>query len=89
MLKDECWWGGSVVNAHQMPYSQKSVCKVNLTEEWHTQSAPLYLSSKGRYIWSEEPFVIEFNSGKITITSDFEVNFTRQETLLRRHTLLQ
>ena len=39
MLKDEYWWGGSVVNAHQMPYSQKSVCKVNLPEgKWTEQN---------------------------------------------------
>lgn len=73
ILKDEYWWGGSVVDADKMPYNDQTVCRIDLINDWKTQSAPLYLSSKGRYIWSEEPFVIEFNKGKITITSDFEV----------------
>ena len=73
ILKDEYWWGGSVVDADKMPYNYQTVCRIDLINDWITQSAPLYLSSKGRYIWSEEPFVIEFNKGKITITSDFEV----------------
>ena len=58
ILKDEYWWGGSVVDADKMPYNDQTVCRIDLINDWITQSAPLYLSSKGRYIWSEDPFVI-------------------------------
>ena len=36
------------------------------------QSAPLFVSSKGRYIWSDKPFKFSSKDGVLTITSEFE-----------------
>lgn len=82
-LKDEYWWGGLITEAENMPYDCNTVFCTNLATDRVTQSAPLYLSSKGRYIWSEEPFTIEFNKGVISITSDFEVFLTVAGETLR------
>lgn len=32
------------------------------------QAQPLLLSSKGRYVWSEDPIKYDFNKGKLTVT---------------------
>ena len=82
-LKDEYWWGGIITDAENMPYSCETVKTIDLENDRKTQAAPLYLSSKGRYIWSEEPFIIDFNNGKITITSDFEITLYEDGKTLR------
>ncbi len=66
MLENECWWGGCVVGAEKMPFDAESVFAIDLKTQRTTQSAPFFLSSKGRYLWSEEPFRIEFDHGRIT-----------------------
>ena len=53
MLKDEHWWGGSVTRAEEMPFDENSKIVIDLVKRRGTlQSAPLFLSDKGRYIWS-------------------------------------
>jgi alpha-glucosidase (family GH31 glycosyl hydrolase) len=68
LLDNEYWWGGIVAHGHQMPYDAGS----NIREElfgniWGNQACPLLVSSKGRYVWSEEPFAFEFKDGRLTI----------------------
>ena len=83
ILKDEYWWGGLIKDAENMPYSAETVLRFDLERNRRGQSAPLYLSSKGRYIWSEEPFIIEFNKGKITVESEYEVKVVKAGETLR------
>ena len=64
-LDDEYWWGGLITDAENMPYHRETVSRIDLEKDRKTQAAPLYLSNKGRYIWSEDPFIIEFNKGKL------------------------
>ena len=66
ILEDEKWWGGAVCDGPNMPftsgklvYDQKSNCKDN-------QAAPLFISSKGRFIWSEKPLNIEITKTSIS-----------------------
>ncbi|MBE5040876.1 glycoside hydrolase family 31 protein [Ructibacterium gallinarum] len=73
-LENEFWYGGIVDLAGDMPYSEKSNCKVDLTNTGSDLRMPLYISTQGRYIWSEKPFVIEFNNGEIAIDgADVEI----------------
>ena len=65
ILENEFWWGGSVANGHKQPYSAESDFTFDL-HDGQNQSAPLYLSSKGRYIWAESPMTITFLGGEIT-----------------------
>jgi alpha-glucosidase (family GH31 glycosyl hydrolase) len=64
--ENEKWWGGAVVDGRNSPlgvkefeYDQFADCKGN-------QAAPLFISNRGRYIWSEKPLRIEIKYGRIT-----------------------
>ncbi len=66
LLENEYWWGGAAHYGYLMP--------IHGTGEWlidpashHAadQSAPVYLSSKGRYLWSERPFTLRAAGGKL------------------------
>ena len=68
MLENEYWWAGYVSRGHEMPYHKASVCSFDLNgEEGNDQFMPLMLSSKGRYIWSEDPFRADIAGGTITL----------------------
>ena len=83
LLKDEYWWGGLIRDAENMPYHSETVRRIDLEMDRVTQGAPLYLSSKGRYLWSEDPFVIDFNKGKVTVESNSEVKLVQAGETLR------
>ena len=83
LYPSECWWGGLICHAEKMPFDESTVYRANLLRDRRTQSAPLYLSNKGRYLWSEEPFSIEFDKGHVTVTSDYEVLLRESGTCLR------
>lgn len=71
MLKNEYWWGGSVINSHKMPFSEKSCFEWDLRGRGvSNQTMPLLISNKGRYIWSDFPFAFSFNNGEITIEGE-------------------
>ena len=68
MLKDEYWWGGSINLGHEMPYTADSDCYFDLNGgRENDQFAPLLVSNKGRYIWSEESFKAEIKNGEIKL----------------------
>lgn len=83
ILKDEYWWGGTVIDAEKMPFDAGTRYFIDLARDTRTQAAPLFLSSKGRYIWSEDPYKIEFCDGWITTTSDSEVLLVQAGSTLR------
>lgn len=69
---NEYWWGGVVALGSQMPYL-KPVKEFNLAlQHNNNQVVPLFLSNKGRYIWSEKPFRFAVNDNSLHIDSDFE-----------------
>lgn len=77
MENNEYWWVGAVNEGHNMPYSQQSTnigADLNGGRE-NDQFAPLLLSSKGRYVWSDEVFKVSFNNGEVTAEgiADFEL----------------
>ena len=68
MLPEEMWWGGSVVYAPMQPYDQETSIKLNVEQTGRNQSAPFFLSSKGRYIWDDAPIrYISFEAGTIML----------------------
>lgn len=74
ILQDEYWWGGFVHEGIHMPFKSSTTYSVDLRKKNSpNQSMPLFLSSKGRYIWCETPFKIDFNKG--IIETDIEVEF--------------
>ncbi len=71
VLDNEYWWGGAVVDGRQMPYSAAHFFYEQLGDVKGNQAQPLLISSKGRYVWSEEPMTIEFANGLLRVTSRF------------------
>ena len=83
MLAGECWWGGTIKDAERMPFDEHTQYHVDLLRERRTQSAPLFLSSKGRYLWSEGAFAIEMDGGVMEIESDEPVQLEAPGSTLR------
>ncbi len=71
LLKGEHWWGVFVVSGRAMPFD-KPFAKVDLATWAGGQTTPFLVSSRGRYIWSAEPFAIEYNGLSFLITSPKE-----------------
>lgn len=70
-LDGEKWWGVASFFGENMPYgnfAEKDIA----TSNYSNQADPFFLSSKGRYIWSDKPFKFFVNNGEITIVSEFE-----------------
>lgn len=65
----EFWWAGISSLGHQTPYDQTTVFSMDMWgDNRGNQAQPLLLSSKGRYVWSEDPIMYDFNKGKLTVT---------------------
>ncbi len=74
-LNDEFWYGGIVHIGSKFPIGSDDVLTVDLIkgDKACDQYSPLFVSSKGRYIYSEKPFVINFDKGAITAEGKSEV----------------
>lgn len=65
----EYWWAGISSLGHQTPYNEKTIFSLDMWgDNKGNQAQPLLLSSKGRYVWSEEPIKYDFNQGKLTVS---------------------
>ncbi len=74
MLPGEAWWGGNVHAGHEMPLTAQSVLTLDPDRgRENDQFAPLYVSSMGRYLWSERPFVLEAKAGRVECRGTGEI----------------
>ena len=72
-LENEVWWGGAVCRALTMPYNENTNAVLDFRRyrfETSNQTAPLFLSNKGRYIWSNEPCCVEIKNGCFWFDTD-------------------
>ncbi len=62
LLENEYWWGGVVNKGIDAPYSAEKGDDIDIYKfrDSLDQCAPVFVSSKGRYLWSEKPFKISF-----------------------------
>lgn len=67
MQNDECWWGGTTVDGRISPFDKNTVLERNFYEDCPNETMPLYLSNKGRCIWSEKAFKVKIADGKFEI----------------------
>ncbi len=70
MLDGECFWGGSAVDGTQNPFNKDSVYSRDLTRYCTIQTMPLFVSNKGRYIWSDNPFNVNIKDGVIILDGE-------------------
>jgi alpha-glucosidase len=80
-LPNEKWYGAYTAKAYCntplkditfQPYAANEKKKDLRIDNRGNQAAPLLTSNKGRYVWSDEPFVFEFINSDLIISSDFE-----------------
>ncbi|URN95388.1 MAG: glycoside hydrolase family 31 protein [Candidatus Pristimantibacillus lignocellulolyticus] len=71
MLDEEYWYGGCVSQGNRMPVGVED--KIQFVFDQNptpNQTMPLFISSKGRYLWRETGFTIDFNEGIISCPDD-------------------
>jgi alpha-glucosidase (family GH31 glycosyl hydrolase) len=67
----EVWWGGAVNEGHKMPFGTKPYSIDLYGSSFGNQCAPLLVSSKGRYVWSDKPYRFEFRDGSLAVSHNF------------------
>ena len=86
----EKWWVGVISESHRMPFDRSSgPFEIDLLGNTAgNQVQPLLLSTKGRYVWSEEPFRLTVRDGTIRVSSDLgPIRSGQQGTTLREAAL--
>lgn len=72
LLPDEQWWGGQVVYSPNMPYDASTNVQHTLHATDHfgssNQAQPLFVSSRGRYVWNDGAFDYEFTDGVLKLS---------------------
>ena len=71
-LEGERWWGGILNDGAEMPYvttdAPRDLARLNMGGT----TAPFFVSSAGRYIWSDRPFAYSASNGVLRIVSAVE-----------------
>lgn len=71
LLPDEAWYGANINDGHRMPLTKRSRVKMDtryITS--YNQASPLWVSTKGRYLWSEDGYLTTWRRGKVSCTSE-------------------
>ncbi len=64
-LDGECLYGGSAYDGAKNPFTKDSSYHADFRKLCQNQTMPLYLSTKGRYFYSETPFAVTIENGVI------------------------
>lgn len=84
ILQNEYWYGGTVMDGSQYPFTVNSNYQRDLIHlETVNQATPALISTKGRAIWSDQPFSIKEIDGNINICSRGWVNLDDSGSTLR------
>jgi len=78
----EYWWGAAVNEGEKMPFKEGYSLSLFIDNRGN-QAAPILLSSKGRYIWSEQPFSFQIASTGIVISSSDSLYVLKAGNTLR------
>ncbi|RUT67973.1 glycoside hydrolase [Flavobacterium cupreum] len=80
-ISDEKWYGAYTAKAFCntplkditfQPYGPNEKLNDLSVDNRGNQAAPLLISNKGRYVWSDQPFAFEFKDGDMTLHSNHE-----------------
>lgn len=73
-IPGEYWYGGAVYEGLNQPYGQERSNELDLSvNPTPNQAAPYFLSSKGRYLWREKGFSVQFHGGHLECPDDVEL----------------
>lgn len=77
-LENEYWYGGAAHFGCRMPVSDSERLEIDLItgKGIADQYSPLFISSRGRYIHSDKPFVIRFDNGIIEAEGSGEIELS-------------
>lgn len=71
ILSGECWYGTDIGKGKCMPITKKSkFSNDNRVANNFNQSTPLFISTKGRFVWSEEGYKLVVAHGMMRFESD-------------------
>ena len=65
ILENEYFWGGEVASGTDMPISKGGRYCRDYRIYAHNQFMPMFLSSEGRYIWSDKSFKVWVENGEL------------------------
>ena len=82
LLEDEYWWGGSSALGEKFPLEKDSVFHMDRSYR-ENQTMPLWLSTKGRYVYGKKALDVTFQSGSMTVESDGEAELFQGGSCLR------
>ena len=68
----EYWWGGSTAKSIELPLSVDSEYEIDMYNGAN-QTMPFFLSSQGRYIWSDMPMNVKLSGGIFDISSEADI----------------
>ena len=71
VLKGERWWGVFMTGEQMMPL-EAPFPEIDLSSWVKSNTTPFLVSSRGRYIWSQAPFRIEYTGTSFLIDSPVE-----------------
>ena len=82
MLPGETWWGGldnpnswQINGEYSFPFDASMEFDLDFnTYNYSNNIVPMFVSSKGRYIWSDGPFKVSFREGRMHIDGTAPVN---------------
>jgi alpha-glucosidase (family GH31 glycosyl hydrolase) len=80
---EERWWGGAVSSGVNMPFGAEPFVLDLRGSCLTNQAAPLLISNQGRTIWSNEPFRVEFEPGRIKFTGTAPLEVSEPSGSLR------
>ena len=83
LKEGEYFWGGDAGCGWVMPISKDSSYNRDFRYNSTTQCMPMYLSTKGRYVWSEKALKATICDGEITFESDDTIELNEEGTSLR------
>lgn len=66
-LEGEKWWGAATDLGPAMPFNPSDDVIDLRIANYNNQTSPILLSNRGRYIWSDSPMKISFDSEAVTI----------------------
>ena len=81
---DECWWGAVSRPWTELPFDSNTVYATDLAVGCNAnQAAPVLVSTRGRYVWCEEPFACAFSNDTLTLsaTAPLELGRVSEGTL--------